>query len=74
MGLDEPRVLDFWLDKTDTGPNKNNNNKNQNKTKAAEQTPNSASLSDVKALFKSPTPYIFVDCNKLVSHEMVPFC
>jgi hypothetical protein len=30
------------------------------------------SMSDVKALFISPTPFIFVDCNKLFSHGLVP--
>lgn len=30
-------------------------------------------VSDVKALFRSPTPFIFVDCNTLLALGLVPF-
>jgi hypothetical protein len=42
--------------------------------KPAEPSPNSASpMSDVKAFFRSPTPFSFVDCNILLSLGLVPF-
>ena len=31
------------------------------------------SMSDVKVLFRSPTPFSFVDCNTLLSLGLVPF-
>lgn len=30
------------------------------------------SMPDVKALFRSPNPFIFVDCNILISLELLP--